>query len=651
MANLGHWVWDDINDRPAYASEQMAQMFGLTVAQYMAHSVSSAEDDKLVHPADRAHYRATLDQAERDGVPYEVEHRAIVNNEVRYLRETGEPVLDDSGRVIRTFGVLQDLTEVRRTEETLRENEARFRLAARIAKLGHWTWDEVERQFTHVSDELAEIHGCSVVEMLERHGTIDGYLQLVHPDDREKHAQFEAQLPAEAGSYEHEYRILRADGIVRQIREVAEIEVDKRGQLLRTVGTLQDITELARTEQELHGALQEADRANAAKSEFLARMSHELRTPMNAILGFGQLLESERLADLTEKQRDYVVQILGAGRHLLVLIDDVLDVAKIESGQSEVFPEPVAAGPVVEQCIGLLESSADARRVKVTHGFRPLDCPLLQVDPTRFKQVVLNLLSNAIKYNFEGGTVEITWSHAAIDRVRLWIRDSGPGVPAEHLSRIFLPFERPGAHGRGIDGTGIGLSISKRLIEMMGGSIGVASVPGAGATFWVEVECAGTPPASSRARAPTPETSAEIGVGCTEEARCLVLYIEDEPANLALMEAILDRRPGTRMIGAPTAEAGLEIARRSHPHLILMDIDLPGMDGFQVMRLLSRDALLQRIPVIAISAAAMPRDIERARRCGFLDYLVKPVDVRSLSRLLDRIEPARSDSHSRCIDS
>lgn len=393
---------------------------------------------------------------------------------------------------------------------------------------------------------------------------------------------------------------------------------------------------------ELLAAKNEAERANRAKSEFLSRMSHELRTPLNAVLGFSQLIVADGRVDALTGGR--VQEILRAGQHLLELINEVLDLARVESGAMSVSPEPVAMGALLAECLALLQPMAQARGVLLPLENPACDAMDAKADRTRLRQVVLNLLGNAIKYNRPGGRVELECAADADDAqwLRLVVRDQGAGLTPAQQSRLFVPFERLDADHRQIEGTGIGLALSKRLVELMGGALGVQSVPGEGSAFWIRVPRALPGDfAPTAAPAPLAATAAAVAAAvaqCSQTAaRHLVLCIEDNPANLHLLESVFARRSDILLLTAATPGAGLELARTRQPALILLDINLPGMDGYTVMGHLREDAATRDIPVLAVSANAMTVDIERARAAGFADYLTKPLDLPHLLHTIDRL--------------
>ncbi len=383
-------------------------------------------------------------------------------------------------------------------------------------------------------------------------------------------------------------------------------------------------------ELELNNAMAVAEKANLAKSDFLSSMSHELRTPLSAILGFAQLMESGSPAPTTSQKRS-IDQILKAGWYLLELINEILDLALIESGKLSLSLEPSSVAEVMHECQAMVESQAQKRGISVV--FPQFDVPyFVNADRTRVKQVLINLLSNAIKYNKVGGTVVVNCNANAPGRIRISVKDTGEGLTPDKLTQLFQPFNRLGQEANGEEGTGIGLVVCKRLIELMGGVIGVESTVGEGSVFWIELNLTAEPQPVAGATEPIALAQAR---GQADAQLSTLLYVEDNPANLMLVEDLIARRPDIRLLSARDGNRGIEIARASQPDVILMDINLPGISGIRALRILAGDSATAHIPVVALSANAIPRDIEKGLEAGFFRYLTKPIKVNEFMDTLD----------------
>jgi PAS domain S-box-containing protein len=398
-----------------------------------------------------------------------------------------------------------------------------------------------------------------------------------------------------------------------------------------------DVTERKRLDQaleetnlQLERAKVAADKANHAKSEFLSSMSHELRSPLNAILGFAQLMESASPLP-TPSQQVNISQILQAGWYLLELINEILDLALIESGKLTLSLEPMSLTEVLDDCKAMIEPQA--LRGDIRLSFPEFDAPrFVSADRTRVKQVVINLLSNAIKYNRAGGVVEVTCDASTATRTRISCRDTGHGLSPEQLSLLFQPFNRLGQEGGSTEGTGIGLVVSKRLVELMGGTIGAESTVGVGSVFWIELNStAALQPVSGSIE---PLGGARFPVDADAQIRT-ILCVEDNPANLMLVESLLGRRSDLRLLSARDGKEGIEISRVARPDVILMDLNLPGISGIRALQILAGDPSTSHIPVVALSANAMPRDIEKGLKAGFFRYLTKPIKVSEFMETLD----------------
>ena len=402
-----------------------------------------------------------------------------------------------------------------------------------------------------------------------------------------------------------------------------------------------DITARKRAGAELVAARDEAERANRAKSQFLAQMSHELRTPLNAVLGFAQLLQADAGPRLLERERGQLREIIVGGRHLLELINEMLDLGRIEAGQLVVEEVAVPLAPLIEESLGLVRGLASERGRRLLPGPQVPPTAAVRGDRMRVKQVLLNLLANAVKYNREGGEIEVTCSPALTcpGGWRITVRDGGRGLRADEQSRLFQPFERLGAAAAGIEGTGIGLALSRRLLEAMGGAIGVDSEPGVGSRFWFELAGAESTGSVAPARAVTADDTLPL-------PSRRVLYIEDNPVNVVLMEAMLARLPGLEVVSAAHPAEGLRMAQREPPALVLLDIQMPGMDGFEVFARLRADERTRALPVVAVSADGLASNIDAALAAGFAAYLTKPLELGLLLDTVRRLlrEPAAASA-------
>ncbi|MDZ4730465.1 MAG: ATP-binding protein [Xanthomonadales bacterium] len=423
------------------------------------------------------------------------------------------------------------------------------------------------------------------------------------------------------------YLLIGTDNTARKLVEAEQKRLDRA---------------LRETNLDLRAAKVEAERANMAKSDFLSSMSHELRSPLNAILGFAQLMDSES-PPLTAGQKESTSQILQAGWYLLELINEVLDLTQIESGKLPLSLEPVSLDEVLADCRAMIEPQALKSGIRLE--FAKSDVPLFaSADRTRVKQVFVNLLSNAIKYNRVGGSVEVSSRPSPGDRVRVSFQDTGEGLTPDKLAQLFQPFNRLGQEAGAEEGTGIGLVVNKRLVELMGGSIGVESTVGVGSVFWIELNATRAIETDNAATSPSAAPLPDSGNGAH---RRTVLYVEDNPANLMLVTKMLARRPNICLFSAKDGRSGVEMAQATRPDIILMDINLPGISGVTALSILTGDPSTAHIPVIAVSANAMPRDIEKGLEAGFFRYLTKPIKVTEFMDTLDLALEAASTRSDR----
>jgi PAS domain S-box-containing protein len=449
-----------------------------------------------------------------------------------------------------------------------------------------------------------------------------------------------AQVLREGKVTDYELTAHARDGKQTVVSYNATTFHDRERKLQGVFAAARDVTERKQIERtlqenyiELENAKAAAEKANLAKSEFLSSMSHELRTPLNAVLGFAQLMASDTPPP-SKPQKQSIDQILQAGWYLLRLINEILDLAMIESGKVTLSQEAMSLADVLHDCQAMIEPQAQKRGIRMT--FPHFDnMYYVHADRTRVKQVMINLLANAIKYNSKGGAVIVECKMSSENRVRVSVTDTGAGMAPEQLAQLFQPFNRLGQAASGEEGTGIGLVVTKQLVELMGGVIGVSSTVGMGSVFWVEL-------AATSAPALACDNSSELSIdGRTDaatrtlEPRRTLLYVEDNPANLALVEQLIARRGDLKLLTAIDGHLGVQLARTYQPDVILMDINLPGISGFDALEILRRDPATAHIPVMALSANAVPRDIARGLEAGFFRYLTKPIKVREFMDALD----------------
>ena len=563
----------------------------------------------------------------------------IITTPILRLAGTARTIADHNDYSVRAakvcgdeVGVLTDafnqmLAQIQSQDTALRENENKLAQAQAIAHLGYWERDLITDRLMW-SSETNRVFGLSPEEDVNNFAR---FQELIYPEDRDMVMQAIGVALRGGPRYEVEYRVVWPSGEVRFVYSQGDVILDEAGQPRRMFGTVQDITE--------RKLVDEVKRASKAKSEFLSRMSHELRTPLNAILGFGQLLERQKP---TEVQRKRVGYILSAGKHLLDLINEVLDISRIEAGRMQLSLEPVCVADALEETLDLMRPLATERSIQLSAS-ADIDAGVhVLADRQRFKQVLVNLLNNAVKYTPFFGGVAVSYHVPGNEKVRVLVSDTGPGIPAEKLARLFTPFERLGAEQSAIEGTGLGLALSQRLMDAMGGSIGVESAVGKGSTFWIELPLAKSPlerfprdGAANGARQPS-----------SEPASRSILYIEDNLSNLALIEQMLAERPGTALLTSMQGKVGLDLARQHTPDLILLDLHLPDLPGWDVLSQLKADSTTRHIPVVVISADATKRQMNRLMSAGAAHYLTKPLDVNKFFQVLDETNAIDSAEQS-----
>lgn len=627
FANIGTWDWN-IQTGELDWSERIAPLFG-----YPEGKLARSYENFLnaIHPDDMQRVGDAIRDCVERGIAYHIEHRCVwPDGSTRWLLESGDVVRDANGTPLHMLGLVQDITPRKQAELGLVESNESLEEAQSLAHLGNWEADMVSGEL-HWSDEIYRIFGLDKKRFTP---TVAAFRNAVHPDDMALVEQSE-KLAAASGVHDVVHRIIRPDGTVRYVHELARGVAGTDGRLLRLRGTVQDVTELKLAEEAMLQAKEAAEAASRAKSEFLASMSHELRTPLNAILGYSQLFIMDE--QLPRETRDNSRQIEIAGKHLLSLVNGLLDLARIESNRLELSMQAVALKDVVCDSLNMVQSMANDRNIRIIL----MQCESMDIvvyaDFNRLRQSLINLLTNAIKYNKPNGTVHMLCESAG-GAVHIAVTDTGPGIAAEKHARIFNAFDRLGQERGEIEGSGIGLVITKRIVEAMGGKLGFESTVGQGSTFWLEFPVSESSKGAESGALPHSGTATVAqAAAAMPESKSSVLYIEDNEMNLRLMQQIFSGKHKWALCSATSAERGIAMARENPPRLVLMDINLPGMDGYQAMSILKADPLTANIPIVALTANAMKGDRERGLEEGFADYLTKPLDIRQLMVVLDRL--------------
>jgi PAS domain S-box-containing protein len=628
IARIGHWALDGRTGALTWSDEvywitgRDPASFKPDLARYYA---------ELVHPDDVAAVRRA-EQAIYEGADRQsVDHRVLRPDGAEcWVHLEGCAVVDSSGQPCGLSGTVQDVTERKRVESELRDTRNFLSAVVDNLPVAVFVKDAKELRFVTFNRAGEELIGVKREDIL---GKTDH--DLYSREQADFLAGWDRRVLA-SGKLTHipETPMHTLRGEQRIVHTVKVPIPGHDGRPAYLLGITEDVTERKRTEIELVRAKEEAERASKAKSTFLSNMSHELRTPMNSILGFSQLLEQD--ASLGAEQREFVGKIHKAGEHLLSLVNDVLDLARVEAGGITLHPDDHDVALLLDDCYALASPLA-ARHAVTVVVFEPqaedLGPIFVHADITRLRQVLLNLVSNAIKYSHRDSEVTVAAALDGHGTVRISVTDHGPGIPREKHVELFMPFNRLGAERSQVEGSGIGLALAKRLIELMGGRIGFASEPGTGSTFWVEL-----PAVTGLGDAHAP--SEQLGVPAARaqsDKRCLILYIEDNPANLVLVQSILKKhRPACELLTASEPYAGIELARAHSPDLVLLDVALPDMNGYDVARRLRELPETLDIPVVGVSANAMQIDIERGFAAGFEDYVTKPIDVKRFLGVVDK---------------
>jgi PAS domain S-box-containing protein len=538
------------------------------------------------------------------------------------------PIRDRDAKVVGAVLVFRDVTGEYAAAQALRDHQLYTRSLFE-SNIDPIMTTDPSGLITDVNNQMEALTGCAREELI---GTpFKNYFT-----DPERAAAGISRVLAEKKISNYELTARARDGRETFVSYNATTFYDAAGRLKGVFAAARDITEGKRLDRvlqeknaELEGAKSVAEKANLAKSDFLSSMSHELRTPLNAVLGFAQVIESGTPPP-TPSQKRSLDQILKAGWYLLELINEILDLARIESGRLALSREPVSLSEVMLECQTMIEPQARLRGIDMqfTH---PDSASFVLADRTRLKQVLINLFFNAIKYNKPNGTVVVDSAAAAPDSIRISVRDTGEGLSPEKLAQLFQPFNRLGKETGIEEGTGIGLVVAKRMVELMGGTIGVDSKVGAGSVFWIELGQCARPQLVGAGAESAATHQLPLAPGAAQHT---LLYVEDNPANLQLVETLIARRSNLRLLSAADGTLGIELAREFLPEVILMDINLPGISGIEAMRILRADPATAHIPIVAISANAIPSDIKKSLEAGFFRYLTKPIVVNEFMETL-----------------
>jgi PAS domain S-box-containing protein len=612
IAHIGHWQADLASGNVVWSLE-IYRIFGRDPEHF---SPTIAAFYAATHPDDVAKVQQAQLLAMQAGKG-QVNSRILrPDGTLRHVQIVARTECDESGNVRYLIGTIQDITEQVDAEEHLRLFRRIFDASEQAVGI-----TDSEGRMIYMNRAHEEILGYTGKDVLGKP------FATFMPDEEKPRVASEVMAAAKAGKgWSGLHTVQRKDGSTFVASSNVGFVKSETGEIQYLFNIFTDFTEELARRNELALAKEAAERASQAKSDFLSSMSHELRTPLNAIIGFSQMLEYD--SSLNADQLDNVHEILKAGRHLLDLINEVLDLAKIESGRIDLSIEAVDLGAIADDCQQLIQPLIAARQLSLT-----LDIPpgaAVRGDRVRLKQVLLNLLSNAVKYNHENGSIRLAVAPSNDNRVRIAVIDTGPGIPQERFAELFQPFNRLNAEHSEVEGTGIGLTITRRLVEMMGGEIGVESEVGRGSTFWIELP-ADEKLADQTVTGATSDSSHSDGAA--REYR--VLCIDDNPANLKLVAQVLGMRAHIHLTTAHSPELGIELALAHRPDLILLDINMPHLDGYQVLEIFKADSRLKGVPVVAITANALPRDIARGTAAGFAAYLTKPLNIEQFLKTID----------------
>lgn len=638
VETAGEGIWMiDADDKITFANDRMAQLLGTTVNTLMGRTLFDFmdEDGKRLAEGHLAHRHPGIDEQ------HDFKFKRMDGSDLWAIIET-TPIQGADGHYQGTLGMVTDITDRKRIETQLRNLSDRLSLAIKSGAIGIWDWDLVQ-QVTVWDDRMCELFGVPRAEFT---GSTETWLQVMHPDDRPTALASTEQALRGEKDYDTEFRVVQPDGSIRFIKAYGVVQRDEAGKPLRMIGINLDISDRKQAEEKLREANQtlaiantELARANRLKDEFLANMSHELRTPLNAVLGLSQVLQEEAFGPLNDKQHQFVDNILSSGHHLLSLINDILDLAKIESGKFDLERSPTSIHFLCESSLNFVRQQAQQKHISLEAQLSP-EFPLILLDERRMRQVLINLLSNGVKFTPTGGRVTLRVSDLNAHWLLFEVEDTGIGIATCDQDKLFQPFVQiDSSLSRHYEGTGLGLVLVKQIVELHEGQVSVTSELGKGSCFTVRI------PYHSISPSPLPHSPSLLPLPLSTPPPIpppLILLAEDNEDMRQLLQDYLQVN-GFRVMLAQNGVEALHIAQTHLPQMILMDIQMPDMDGLEAIQRLKVNSETAMIPVIAVTASVMRGDRERCLAAGANDYLSKPLQLHQLMAKLNDWLPAQFD--------
>ncbi len=671
--HFGFWEWDEVANRPIRFSGSLGSIFGLSNDELYDRCQSFVDYHQFIFKGDLAHYkreaRRVFDKTGELENGHIFEYRIVLpDGDLRQVRELEIGEFDDNGNAVKTYGVIQDITEFRETADALESSEERYTYLLDQLNIG--IQEEDYSYIKKVVDKLKFKGVDNIQEYLENHPLIlremvtgtsvtrvnQALVDIHEADSKEAFIAEEANLSSWWDAEWVEFYAREIDALSRDERhfEIDRIDTKLDGShfMTRSITTIvkgheddwkriitiiEDITDRKKNESDLIEAKTMAEEASQAKSEFLSSMSHELRTPLNAILGFSQLFQYD--GDLTDKHKSNALEINRAGKHLLILIDEILDISRIEAGEADISIEPISLSSIISESLSWIEKLAASREVELKIDLSVLGNVLVQADSMRLKQVFLNLFTNAVKYNNKPGSVYLNLEYPGHGRIRIGICDTGQGIDESKWDDLFQPFKRLGAEFGSTEGTGIGLVITRQLVELMGGELRVESTLDVGSTFWVELNLAEIQDDEHPDLAQTSDQTSETLPTLTL-ANPYILIAEDNPVNRVLLESQMEIL-GFEVDYAENGVEALEKWKSGKYYLLLTDIRMPLMDGYELIREIRALDITgtHAVSIVAVTANAMDDDIAQCIKAGADEVISKPVELEVLGDMLKRLLP------------